>query len=241
LDEELASPHAALGQLLRQTEGDRRAEEAFRRAIELNPSYSTARQWLAFLLATHGRTAEALEQMRTAHLLDPFSVSINGDLGTFLYYAGEYEEAVRQLRRALELGTYLQTERSLARALSAAGRHEEARARADGLDPEVHGERRVRTIRGVVAARSGQDEEAREILAGWKRELEVEDGPLAAGEIDRPTALNIARLHAALGERDSARSWLDRVDHWGAGGWLAIRNDPVLAAVRYEVNPGEDG
>ncbi|MFW6193041.1 MAG: BTAD domain-containing putative transcriptional regulator, partial [Gemmatimonadota bacterium] len=136
LDEELAPAHAALGQLLRGVDGDRRAEAAFRRAIELNPSYSTARQWLAFLLATRGRTDGALEQMRTARLLDPFSVSINGDLGRFLYYAGEHDEAVRRLRRALELGTYPQAERYLARALSAAGRHEEARARAEGLDPE---------------------------------------------------------------------------------------------------------
>jgi TolB-like protein/DNA-binding SARP family transcriptional activator/Flp pilus assembly protein TadD len=241
LDEDMAPAHAAVGQLLRGVDGDRRAEAAFRRAIELNPSYSTARQWLAFLLATQGRTDEALDQMRTARLLDPFSVSINGDLGRFLYYAGEHDEAVRRLRRALELGTYPQAEQSLARALSAAGRHEEARDLASRLDAEVHGAQRVRTIRGVVAARSGRDEVAREILARWKRKLEAEDGPFAAGEIDQPTALNIARLHAALGERDSARSWLDRVDGWGPGGWLQIRNDPLLTAVRPDTNLARDG
>lgn len=242
LDPELASAHAALGQLLRQTEGDRPAEEAFRRAIELNPSYSTARQWLAFLLATRGRIDEALEQMRTAHLLDPLSVSINGDLGGFLYYSGDYGEAVRRLRHALELGTYPQAQRDLTLALAAAGRHEEAEDLAARLDPDVHGPDRVRAIRAVVAARSDREAEAREVLARWKRELTTEGAAHAPAEADvRSAILKIARIHGALQEPDSARFWLDRVDGWGPGGWLQLRNDPLLATVRSDAELGDDG
>lgn len=231
LDDELASAHAALGQLLRQTEGDRRAEEHFRRAIELNPSYSTARQWLAFLLGTRGRTDSALEQMRTAHLLDPFSVSINGDLGTFLYYAGEHERAIRQLRRTLELGPYTQAGRSLALSLSAADRHDEARRQAASLDPDVHGPDRVRTIRAVVAARGSRQEEAREILARRKSRLAAGRAGEVLGDAERAAVLDIAWIHAALGQPDSATAWLERVDRWGPGGWLQLRNDPLFTTL----------
>lgn len=239
LDPTLPEAHTALGQVLR-IEGDEDgAEAAFRRAIELNPSASTARQWLAFLLATRGEGDEALEHMRTAHLLDPFSVSINGDLGRFLYYAGEYQEAIRRLRRTLDLGPYPQAERFLALALSGADRHEEAERVAGALDPDVHDPVRARRIQGVVAARAGREGEAREILASWKRELETGDASPAAGEFDRATVLNIARIHAALEEPDSALAWLERAEEWKPGARLEIRNDPLFASLRADPNSEE--
>lgn len=241
LDPGLAEAHTARGQLLRIQGDEEGAEEAFRRAIALNPSSPTARQWLAFLLGTRGRTDSALEQMRTAHLLDPFSVSINGDLGRFLYYAGEHERAIRRLRRTLERGPYPQADRFLALALSAAGRHDEARRQAASLDPDMHDRDRVRTIRAVVAARADRPEEARKILTRRKSSLAAGAAGQTAGDADRATVLDIARIHAALGEADSATAWLERIDEWGAGAWLQLRNDPVFAAVDLPAVSGPPG
>lgn len=227
----LAEAHTARGQLLRIQGDEEGAEEAFRRAIALNPSSPTARQWLAFLLGTRGRTHAALEQMRAAHLLDPFSVSINGDLGRFLYYAGEHKRAIRQLRRTLELGDYAQAVQVLALSLSAAGRHDEAWRQAASLDPNVHGRDRVQTIRAVVAARGGRQEEAWKILTHRKSRLVAGGTGQIAGNADRTSVLDIAWIHAALGEPDSATAWLERVDRWGAGAWLQLRNDPIFASI----------
>lgn len=231
LDPDLAEAHTARGQLLRIQGDEDGAEEAFRRAIARNPSSPTARQWLAFLLGTRGRTDAALEQMHKAHLLDPFSVSINGDLGRFLYYAGEPERAIRQLRRTLELGPYPQAERFLALSLSAAGRHDEARRQAASLDPDVHGRELVWTIRAATAARDGRKEDARKILARRKSGLAAGGTVQTAGDAHRAIVLDIARIHAALAEPDSATAWLERVDEWGPGGRLQLRNDPLFTTL----------
>ncbi len=230
LDPDLPEGHAAMGQSLRSVDA-RRAETAFRRAIALNPSYATARQWLAFLLATQGRQEEALTQMRRAQRLDPLSVSINGDLGRFLYYAGDFEAAVHRLRRTLELGTYPQADWFLALALAEAGRGGEARRRAERLDPSVHGLQSVRRGRAVVAARTGRPAPARELAV----ELAAGVGADATGAADgerRSNLFDLVTLHAALSDADRAADWLQRLERLGVGQRLALHNQPYFAELR---------
>ncbi|HEY0594029.1 MAG TPA: protein kinase, partial [Thermoanaerobaculia bacterium] len=52
------------------------AESSFRRAIELNPDYPTARHWYCYHLRRVGKTAESLAQIRKAQELDPLSMII---------------------------------------------------------------------------------------------------------------------------------------------------------------------
>ena len=80
-----------------------RAEEAFRRAVALNPSYATGHQWYAYYLASRERFDEAISQIRRAQAIDPLSVSIATDVGEILCWAGRYDEAILQLRGALEM------------------------------------------------------------------------------------------------------------------------------------------
>ena len=57
LDDSLAEAHASLAWSLFIYDWDwAGADREFRRAIDLNPQYATARQWYAFLLASQGRT-----------------------------------------------------------------------------------------------------------------------------------------------------------------------------------------
>ncbi|HKC26161.1 MAG TPA: protein kinase, partial [Thermoanaerobaculia bacterium] len=79
------------------------AEQAFRRAIVLAPSYATARQWYAYDLASRGRFDESIVQIRRALELDPLSVSIATDVGEIHLWAGRYEEAASHLRGALDM------------------------------------------------------------------------------------------------------------------------------------------
>jgi len=72
LDPRLAAPHATLGYVALYHDWDlARAEEEFRRAIALEPSYSTAHQWYANMLTAAGRHAEAERAMRRAQEIDP--------------------------------------------------------------------------------------------------------------------------------------------------------------------------
>src|SRR5205823_3124680 len=50
-----------------------------------------------------GRTEQGLTELRRARDLDPLSLIINTDLGLNFYWARQYDLAIEQLERALEL------------------------------------------------------------------------------------------------------------------------------------------
>lgn len=79
------------------------AEEHFKKAIALNPSYATAHQWYASLLTVMGRDSEAVVEAKTAHDLEPFSLTIYSDYVRTLYYAGELDQARSEAEKLLEM------------------------------------------------------------------------------------------------------------------------------------------
>jgi DNA-binding winged helix-turn-helix (wHTH) protein/TolB-like protein/Tfp pilus assembly protein PilF len=80
-----------------------KAEENFKKAIDLKPGYGTAHQWYATLLAITGRVDEAKQEMRRALEIDPMSANFLADLGQMHYFAHEYETAESYCRKALEI------------------------------------------------------------------------------------------------------------------------------------------
>jgi tetratricopeptide (TPR) repeat protein len=81
-----------------------RAARDLRRAVELNPRYVAARQWLSYYLVfIEGRFEEGVAQARRAVELDPLAPLLVMQLGMTLMGAGRYEEAVAPLKRAADL------------------------------------------------------------------------------------------------------------------------------------------
>lgn len=104
LDAGLASAHVALGRVRWKYEFDfRAAEEAFTRAIELDPHSAVAYESYFDLLSAMGRHSEAYGRLSRAAELDPISVTINYDFGLHFTRTGEYGRAVEWLRKAIEL------------------------------------------------------------------------------------------------------------------------------------------
>ena len=79
------------------------AERNLRKGIELSPSDATAQTWYAIYLTSVGRPAEAVTAVQRAATLDPFSFWVNRLLGSMLYYARRYDEALVALKRAQEI------------------------------------------------------------------------------------------------------------------------------------------
>jgi tetratricopeptide (TPR) repeat protein len=79
------------------------AEEAYRRAISLNPNYANAHDGYSMLLAARGRFDEANEQISKACDLDPLSLIIAVHAGWPFYFVRDFESAMRRFRKALEL------------------------------------------------------------------------------------------------------------------------------------------
>jgi TolB-like protein/Tfp pilus assembly protein PilF len=104
LDPSLAEAHAALASVFVFHFWEwRRAEFEFKRSIELNPKYPTARQWYGKYLSFTGRFDEALEQHRKALELDPLSLIININFAEALVEARRYSEGIEQAQKTLAL------------------------------------------------------------------------------------------------------------------------------------------
>ncbi|HEV2389153.1 MAG TPA: adenylate/guanylate cyclase domain-containing protein [Nitrososphaerales archaeon] len=104
IDSDLPEAQATMGMIHMTDEHDFvRAEEEFKRAIQLNPNYATAHQWYAHLLNAVGRTHEAVDEVRKALELDPLSIAINTNYADGLYYLGDFQGALDQLSKVREL------------------------------------------------------------------------------------------------------------------------------------------
>jgi serine/threonine-protein kinase len=104
IDESLAEAHAALGWIKFVFDWDwLGSERSFKQAIQLNPHYATAYNWFAVLLSVIDRHEEAIRYMTQAQEYDPGSAIINRDLGIVHAWAGDYENALKQLQFTIEM------------------------------------------------------------------------------------------------------------------------------------------
>jgi len=202
LDDSLAEAHTALGSYLNYFEWNRDAsEKEFRRAIELNPNYATARQWLGSdNLVQRKRFDEALVSLRRAGELDPLSSIISMNIGFTLYCARRYDEAMAQINRALALDQNFQAAHaSLGWTYHAKGMYREAmaeyrKATELGDDPLIRG------FLALSLAKSGQRDEATNLLNQLKLESTQRYVPSYA----------FAITYIGLNEKEQAFVWLEK-------------------------------
>ena len=225
LDPTLGGPHATLGYVALYHGWDfARAEAEFRRAVALEPNYSTAHQWYANLLTAAGRFDEAERTMRRAEEIDPLSLIAKAALAWVHYHAGDNAAAVAQARETLELdpdyavahlwgGWALQAMDSLDAAVAA---HRRAVAVTDGAALYV-----ASLARSLALA--GERAEAERLLAGL--------GSRADGGGYVPS-YEVAKVHLALGRADEALAWLERALDERSHSMAFLRVDPQLAPLR---------
>lgn len=221
LDPDLAEGHAALADIKLYYEWDwEGAEQAFKRAFELNSSDAFNHYHYAWYLALFGRMDEAIIEHKQARDLDPFFPLHTAWLGGLYWIDGRPEEAAAEALKSLEMdpdfahGLYV-----LGEAYTALGR----------IDEAVEAHRRMVTVApdwswalGRTYALAGREGEARKIAA----QLE--------GAVATPwRAYGLVTLYAALGENDDAFRWLAFDQPHGWIPWVRImppyqplRNDP---------------
>ena len=202
LDDSLAEAHTALGEYLNYFEWDRvGAEKEFRRAIELNPNYATAHNWLGIdLLAPTKRFDEAIAELRRAEELDPLSPMIGANLGVAILFTRRYDEAIAQYKRVLSLDPNFAFARfNLGGAFHSKGLYAEAineyrKALELSDDPFTKG------FLALSLAKSGQLDEATRLLNQLKLESAQRYVPSYA----------IAIVFIGLNEKDEAIKWLEK-------------------------------
>jgi DNA-binding winged helix-turn-helix (wHTH) protein/TolB-like protein/Tfp pilus assembly protein PilF len=105
LDSSLAEAHASLAHVRTNYEWDwSAAESEFKQAIQLAPDYATGHQWYAIhCLTPLGRFDAALREIKLAQEQEPLSLVMNSFLGSTLYFSREYDRAIEQANKTLEL------------------------------------------------------------------------------------------------------------------------------------------
>jgi eukaryotic-like serine/threonine-protein kinase len=105
LDDSLAEAHTSLANALFNYDWNlSEATREFLRAIELNPNYATAHHWYSDgPLLVMGRFDDAVAGMKRAQELDPLSLIINAEIGVSYTFAGQYDRAIEQFHRTLDM------------------------------------------------------------------------------------------------------------------------------------------
>ncbi len=173
------------------------AEEGFKRALALNPNLVGMNEY-AWLLLAVGRFDEAIAEAERALRLDPFSVITNMTLAHFYTHTRQYDPALAQCQRFLELG--LNDARAyswIARVYELMGNFEEC----------------VRFQQKAMALRGDPPEDIEALGLAYS-----ESGPKGywmwhldrlKGRYDRnPTVAAI--YYAQLGDRGQAFAWLEK-------------------------------
>lgn len=198
-------------------------ERDYQEAIELNPGYATAHQWYAYSLSSEARHDEARERILKARELDPLSRVINAFVPFMAYLARDYDRAIEESRRALELGhnsASAHVMRGLA--FEQKGMYDEAIA-ALGRSTELHpGVAEDLAALGHAFGRAKKRLEAERILEQLQR--------LSAERYVSP--FDVAIVYCGLGETDQAFAWLDKA-YVGRAYWIVLLGvDPRLDPLR---------
>jgi serine/threonine-protein kinase len=228
LDDSLAEAHASLAYVSFFFDRDRRgAEASFRRAIDLNPSYATARHWLAIALSAMGRHDEALAEIRQAEQLNPQSAIIITAAGMIYFYARQFDRALDECRRALELDPGLvQAHRVMRWIYQAAGRYDDALAayqKEKSFSGDAGNDWPV--ILAQLQAVGGKRQEA---LLNLKKSVAALPA-LRQGDFQ---PFQIAVAYALLGDRDQALGWLAKAEAVRSAGFNYVLVDPLLDNLR---------
>jgi serine/threonine-protein kinase len=104
LDNNLAEAHTSLAFALMQYDWDwETADKEFKLALKLNSGYAAAHHWYFEFLAAMCRLDESMAEIKHAQKLDPLSLIINSALGWQLYFVRNYDEAIEQCKKTLEM------------------------------------------------------------------------------------------------------------------------------------------
>jgi tetratricopeptide (TPR) repeat protein len=228
LDENLAEAHATLGSVyfLFAPPDFSLADRELRRAIELSPNLAIAYQHLGISLVQQGRLDEALEELLKARELDPLSSIIARAAASPYYFKRDYVRALELLRQANELGPAFTTQWEIGMYLQNR-LFNETFAELEKAKRERKSDPILIFSTGMVYAAQGKRAEALQTI----KELEEMSGASLS------QAQYVAKIYAALNEKELALTWLERTLAVGAIGaffedepvWDPIRSDPRFA------------
>jgi serine/threonine protein kinase/Tfp pilus assembly protein PilF len=220
LDDGLAEAHASMGLVSLMMWDWAHADQELRRALELNSNLSDAHEYLSWYLAAVGKLPEAVSEGKMAQDLDPLSISINTGLDTLYYLQRDYDKALAQCRKALEISPDAGTiHYDLFDIYSAKSMHDQA---IDELEKEIGSE-------GGPGESASIDQSYKQngYAGAMRRAIEIASNT-SVEDYDPYLA---AKGYMLLGDKDKAFVWLNKAAD-AHSQILFIKSDPYWDSVR---------
>lgn len=227
IDESLAEAHlsSAIMNFFNDREW-RKAEDEFRRTIELDPRNAEALSFYSMFLAFEERLDESIDMAKRSVAIDPLSPLINMNAGWTYFTAGLMEEAREQALKMIEIRSEFYGAYWINGAIYLTeGKYEEAiRELEKGV--ELGGHQTLLADLGSAYGLAGRREDAERVL----NEL------LELRESDYVSAICLSRVYSRLGEDDKAVEWLEKAFEESNGEMLfykgeiegAAKSDPLI-------------
>lgn len=199
------------------------ARRNLERAIAANPNYAPAHDWLGVLFTAAGNVPAAEAAFARARRLDPASLPILTDLAFHLHYSGRNREAEQNLRQVFRRDPNFPLAHFwMGRVLSSEGKCPGALSELDAVSTSLPEWQPAIAAYGYAAGVCGQPLRAREALQ------RLQD----FAKTRFVTSYGMALIHAGLGNKDQALTWLRKAleerSHW----LVWIRLDPRFNALR---------
>jgi TolB-like protein/DNA-binding winged helix-turn-helix (wHTH) protein/tetratricopeptide (TPR) repeat protein len=198
----LAEAHTVLGAVRTDRDWDWPAAEAeYRQALELNPSYPTARHWYSLHLSRLGRTQEAEAEIQRARALDPLSLIISTDAAETAYWARKPDEARKRIDEVLSRNPdFAEAHLVSGKIYEQQGHYEQALHEFKSALMLFGGGTNVEALQAHALALAGASGPAMEIA----RHLET------ASPHNYVSGVDVAAIYCALHQPDAAIHWLNR-------------------------------
>ena len=196
---DLAEAHATLAVLRDAYDYDwAGAEHEYKRAVELNPNYANAHDWYSFYLAEMGRNDEAIAEARKTEQVDPVSPRAYTVACWQFYFARQYESAISEVGKALEIDKdYMPAHWCSGMASEAKGNFNQAFAELRKAVSLSGGNTETQAWLGYTYAAAGRKDDAQEVLNHLIQ--------LRKQRYVQP--YNLAEVYTGLGKKDEAFDW----------------------------------
>ena len=224
LDDSLAEAHASVGAIAMFYDYDwATAEQEYKRAIELNPSYEIAFDLYLYLLVALGRFDDGIRMAQRGIETAPASIVLSSDLGVAYYMARRFDDSFRQVQKTLDLEpNHPGLLTLLATLYEAKGMHNEAIEQCRKAIDLVGRTSGVLSSLGHVYAESGRRDEAIKII----NEL------LERSKSEYISPYDVAIIYVGLSDTEHAFEQLEKAYDDRAGWMINLNVDPIFDPIR---------
>ncbi len=224
IDEALPEAHASLAYVNFYYDWDwLGAEREFKRSIELNPAYATARMFYSGYLTVMGRHQEAHAESEKAQELDPLSLINNANIALIFYFARQYDQAIEQCRKTLEMDpNFVVAHAWLGQTYLQKGVFHEAIKEFQTAIELSEGSPFYVAMLGHACAVAEDIPEAQKLLDQLEK--------LSVGAY--VSSYSIAEVYVGIGDRDKAFEWFQKAYEERSRALVFLRVDPRLDPVR---------